>query len=341
MTGVNLRREGYVGRITLARPEALNALNGAMAEAISSALDAWERDEAVRLVLIDAEGERAFCAGGDIRDVYATGRQGDFGFGRRFFEAEYRLNARIAGYPKPFVALINGFCMGGGVGLACHAGQRVVGESAQIAMPECGIGLVPDVGASHLLGRAPGRLGEYLGLTGERMGPGEAIAAGFADHLVPEADWPALVARLVDTGEPDLVAAAAAPAPPARLSALADRIDDAFSAPDLAVLTARLEVSDWGHGVLRTLARMSPLSMACTLALVRAARTEPGVQAALVREHRFSWRAASDGDLLEGIRAQVIDKDRRPQWRHAMDDLDPAEVAAMLAPLGTDELALR
>lgn len=340
MTGVRIRREGRAGHITLARPEALNALDGAMAEAMLAAFDAFATDASLRLVILDAEGTRAFCAGGDIRHIYTTGRRGDFAPSRAFFAAEYRLNARIAGFPKPVVPLIQGFCMGGGVGLAGHAAHRVIGETVQVAMPECAIGLVPDVGASHLLARAPGRLGEYLGLTGHRMGPGDALHAGFADLFVPQAAWPELVARLAETGDPDIVAAFAEASPDSPLQARGDEIEAAFSAPDLATLAARLEVGDWGHGVLEILARQSPLSMAATLALVRAARAEPGVEAALIREHRFAWRAASEGELLEGIRAAVIDKDRRPQWRHAMDDLDPAEVAAMLAPLGTEELEL-
>ncbi len=340
MTGIHIRVEGRVGRITLTRPKALNALSHAMAGAIDRALVAWADDPAVALVLIDAEGERAFCAGGDIAAVYETGRRGDFDRARRFWAEEYRMNARIARYPKPYVALLHGFVMGGGVGIAGHGSHRIVGESVQVAMPECGIGLVPDVGGSQLLADAPGRLGEYLGLTGARMGPGDALLAGFADSFVPEAAWPALVAELVATGDPAAIAARAVPAPAAPLADLREAIDDAFEAPDLAVLAARLEASDWGHGVLKVLARQSPLSMACTLELVRAARRDPGIEKALRREMRFTWRSASDGDLLEGIRAAVIDKDRNPVWRDTLDSLRPEDVAAMLAPLGGDDLDL-
>jgi enoyl-CoA hydratase len=341
MSEAAIRIEGCAGRITLTRPQALNALSPAMIAAITGALDAWREDERVALVVVDGEGPGAFCAGGDIAAVYHAGRRGDFGFARGFWADEYRMNATIARYRKPIVALMHGFVMGGGVGIGGHASHRVVGESAQIAMPECGIGLIPDVGGTHLLSRAPGALGEYLGLTGTRMGPGDAILAGFADHFVPEARWPALVTALCASGDPSAVADAAEPAPEPALAALREPVDAAFDdAADLAAIAARLETSDWGHSVLRTLARQSPLSMACTLALVRAARRDPGIEKALRREFRFTWRSQEDGDLLEGIRAAVIDKDRSPVWRDGLDGVHADQVAAMLAPLGADEFVL-
>lgn len=338
MSDLHIRREGRAGRITLARPQALNALTHAMARGIDAALRAWRDDPDVALVLIDAAGERAFCAGGDLHEVYDAGRRGDFGHTRRCWADEYRLNVAIARYPKPYVALMQGYVLGGGVGVASHGSHRIVGDTSRVAMPECAIGLVPDVGGTHLLARAPGRLGEYLGLSGHRMDAGEAIAAGFAGHYVPEAVWPELAARLTETGDPDEIATFERTAPGDGLAPLRVEIDDAFSARDLATLMSRLATTDWGQGVRATLARRSPLSMACTLALVRAARAEPGIEAAVTREFRFTARSVSDGDLLEGIRAQVIDKDRRPLWRHAIDDVRPADVEAMLAPLGADDM---
>jgi enoyl-CoA hydratase/carnithine racemase len=291
----------------------------------------------VALVLIDADGPRAFCAGGDLQAIYDASRRGDFEHARRFWTEEYRANARIAAFSKPYVALTQGYVMGGGVGVSAHGRVRVAGDTTRVAMPECGIGLIPDVGGSHLLARAPGRLCEYLGLTGHQMDAGDAIHAGFADCYVPEADWPALTARLVD-GDAAAAAAFARPAPVSALAALQPQIDAAFDGPDLETIMARLAASDWGAGAVTTLQRRSPLSMACTLALVRAARDEPGVEAALTRELRFTARCLADGDLLEGIRAQVIDKDRRPQWRDVIDGVRPAQVAAMLAPLGDADL---
>jgi enoyl-CoA hydratase len=334
---VLIRREGRAGRITLARPKALNALTHPMALEIHAALDEWRRDPAVQLVIMDGEGERAFCAGGDIREVFRTAQDGNFAAARRFWFDEYRMNAAIARYPKPIVALMHGFVMGGGVGLGGHASHRVVGESARVAMPECAIGLIPDVGGSLLLGRAPGRLGEYLGLTGHRMGPADAIHAGFADQFVPEADWPAVIARLVDEADPGAVAKAARPAERAELPGLRGRVDAAFRAEGLPELLGALEGDAWGRGVLETLRGLSPLSMAATLVLVRAARQDSSIEGALAREYRFTFRSHAEGELLEGLRAAVIDRDRRPRWRDPIDGVHPRDVAHMLAPLGEHE----
>jgi enoyl-CoA hydratase len=337
---VRARKEGHAGRITLARPEALNALTLEMIRAIDAALRQWAADPEVRLVLLDAEGDRAFCAGGDIAFVYHAGRAGDFAAGRTFWAEEYIVNVRLARFPKPVVALMGGFVMGGGVGIGGHASRRVVGRTTRMAMPECMIGLVPDVGGSHLLGRAPGRLGEYLGLTGHRMEAGEAVLAGFADHFVPEENWPDLAASLVETGDPGAIASVETDPPVAPLAERLDAIDAAFAAPDLPSVLRSLPDDSWGTELASLLARQCPLSMAATLALVRAARLEPGIERAVAREFRFTWRASSGGEFLEGVRAAVIDKDRRPRWRDSIDSLDPGDVAAMLAPLDANELRL-
>ena len=340
MTEVATRIEGRAGRITLTRPQALNALTPPMVTAIQAALDAWRQDPAVALVLMDGEGERAFCAGGDVAEIYQRARHGDFAFARAFWAEEFRLNADIASYPKPVVVRMHGYVLGGGVGLASHASHRLVGETSRVAMPECTIGYVPDVGGTHLLARAPGHLGEYLGLTGHRMEPGDAILAGFADRFVAEDAWPALRERLIAGGDTAAIEAAAAAPPPAPLAPLRAAIDEAFSAPDIATVIARLEADDWGHGVLKTLRRQSPLSVTTTFAMVRAARAEPGLAAALAREYRVAWRIIEAGDMIEGVRAQVVDKDRSPQWADTLDGVTPARVAALMAPLGADELAL-
>ncbi|MFQ8431529.1 enoyl-CoA hydratase/isomerase family protein [Amaricoccus sp. W119] len=340
MSDISIRKEGRAGRITLTRPEALNALTLEMAAEVTAALDAWRDDDCVELVLMDAEGERAFCAGGDIAYIYRTSLTGDFASGRRFFTVEYWMNATIARYPKPVVVLAQGFVLGGGVGLSGHARHRVLGESTRVAMPECPIGLIPDVGGSLLLGLAPGRLGEYLGLSADRMDPGDALRAGFFDHFVPEADWPRLTAELVGSGDPGAIGAFAKPAPEPSLLPHFDTIEDAFSAPDLRTLAGRLEATDWGHEVLRRIRGSSPLSLACALELIRAARAEPGIEAALRREYRFTYRAGSRGEMIEGVRAAIIDKDRAPVWRDSLGSLRAEEVSAMLAPLGAEELRL-
>ncbi|MGO4854483.1 enoyl-CoA hydratase/isomerase family protein [Phaeovulum sp. W22_SRMD_FR3] len=338
---VSIRTEGQAGRITLTRPAALNALSYGMVQAIDAALVAWADDPAVRLVIIDAEGPRAFCAGGDVAAVYHMGRAGDVDGPRHFWRDEYRMNARIAEYPKPIVAFMQGFVMGGGVGLGCHAQHRIIGESTQMAMPETLIGLIPDVGGTHLLARAPGRLGEYLGLTGARMGPGDALAAGFADHFLPEASWPALKEALIHGGDPDaLKDEHTADAPLATpLADARDQIDALFCGADLSgILTAvSAATSDFATATAASLRRMSPLSMAATLALVRGARVAGTIRAALTQEFNFTARATRSSDFLEGVRAQLIDKDRQPRWQHASGaEVTEEEVAALLAPLGPE-----
>lgn len=329
MSDISIRRQGAAGRITLTRPAALNALTWDMARQIDAAVDDWATDEAIKLVVIDAEGDKAFCAGGDITDLYKSGMAGDFSSGRQFWAEEYRLNAKLAHYGKPIVVFMQGFTMGGGVGISCHSSHRVVGDSSRISMPECGIGLVPDVGGSLLLARAPGRTGEYLGLTGARMGPGDAIYCGFADHYVPEAEWPALIDALCETGQIDLPDTA----PEAPLAAQQDAIDLAFRGADLEEIIAASED--------KALTRNSPLSMACALQIIRRVRAADDIGFALGQEYRFTYRAMEEGDFLEGIRAQVIDKDRQPRWRYSTPaDLPEAAVRAMLLPLGDSELNL-
>lgn len=329
MGNLDIRRSGRAGRITFTRPQALNALDHQMALDLHAALNLWRDDPEIALIVIDAEGERAFCAGGDIAAVYHAGLAGDHQVGRAFFRDEYRMNAAIADYPKPVVAFMQGFVMGGGVGVGGHAGHRVVGDSTRIAMPEAGIGLIPDVGGSWLLARAPGRIGEYLALTAGRMGPGDAIHAGFADSYLPESEWPALIAMLEDTGDATRIIGVTPPESPLT------RLDlSAFGGHDMAAILEGLQARG-DKATLEILGRNSPLSMAAGLALVRAARGDARLQDALAREYRFTWRATAETDFLEGVRAQIIDKDRNPHW-----SADPSadHVGALLSPLGDEEL---
>ncbi|MBF9060699.1 enoyl-CoA hydratase/isomerase family protein [Rhodobacterales bacterium HKCCSP123] len=341
--GIHIRTEGRAGRITLDRPAALNALSYGMCQAIEGALDAWAGDDAVALVVIDAVGDKAFCAGGDIAEMHATGTAGDFAYGRRFWADEYRMNAKLFRFPKPVVSLMQGFTMGGGVGVGCHASHRVVCESSKIAMPECGIGLVPDVGGSLLLARAPGRLGEYLGTTGARMGPGDAIHAEFADYHIPREGWAALTAELCETGDWEAVDRAAGPAPDSPLSAAQAEIDRLFAGETIrdVLNLLKLSQSETATTALAAMGRNSPLSVACTIELVHRARLRDTIEHALEQEYRFTFRAMEKGDFLEGIRAAIIDKDKSPRWRHPdLDAVPAAEVSGMLLPLGADELKL-
>jgi enoyl-CoA hydratase/carnithine racemase len=341
MSDVLIRTEGRAGRITLNRPKALNALTPAMCGAIDTALAAWRDDPAVAVVLIDAAGDRAFCAGGDIAEVYRTGIAGDYAMPRDFWRDEYRMNARIDEYPKPVVSFLQGFTMGGGVGLGCHGSHRIVGETSKVAMPECTIGLAPDVGGSCILGRANGLLpgfGSWIGATGLRLGPGDAILVGFADAFAPEERWPDLKARIVETGAPpdDLP-----PPPDAAVLADRDRMSAHFDKPTPAATLASLEAddSDAARRALKAIRHNAPLATAAHLEMLRRLGPAPSLREALRAEYRYTWRSIAQGDFLEGIRALIIDKDKAPRWRHArIEDVTAEEVAAMLAPLGAAEL---
>jgi enoyl-CoA hydratase/carnithine racemase len=333
--------EGVVGRITLDRPQALNALTFAMIEAMDAQLTAWARDPAIALVMIDGAGGKAFCAGGDIQLLYQAMRSGDLATARRFFEVEYRLNHRIATYPKPYVALMQGIVIGGGVGVSAHGSHRIVTDKTLLALPECSIGLIPDVGATHLLGHAPGRLGEYIGLTGLRLNGPDAVAAGLADVVVPAGDITSVVAEIVETGRLDVFDDIGRTPVTSKLDAMMPEIDAAFSADSVPEIADRLAASkaDWAPAAHRAIQQACPLSLHCALVAIRAARDEPDVWDALRREYRFVWRALAQHDFAEGIRAAVIDKDRKPQWSRALlTGISADAVGAMLDGLGPDEL---
>lgn len=339
---ITCRADGRVGRITLTRPEALNALTHGMCLAISDALSAWQDDPRIHLVMIEGEGERAFCAGGDLASLYAAGRAGDFATAARFWADEYRMNAQLFRFPKPVVTFLHGYTLGGGVGLGCHGSHRIVGETSRIALPEVGVGLVPDVGGSLLLARAPGRLGEYLGLTARRMGPGDAILAEFADYFIPEALWPALKEALVETGDWEAIDRAAASPPEDALGTLRSQLDAHFAGETLGDILTSLSAAetDFARSSLEAIGGNAPLACAATVELIHRVRARDDIGFALAQEYRFTSRALEHGDFLEGIRAAVIDKDRKPNWQFAGQDVPQVRVAQMLMPLGDGELKL-
>ncbi|WP_170463893.1 enoyl-CoA hydratase/isomerase family protein [Ruegeria arenilitoris] len=341
MSDIYIRTTGRAGRITLTRPKALNALSYDMCMAIDTALRNWREDDAVDLIILDAEGEKAFCAGGDIAQLYDTGIKGDYEYGRTFWRDEYRLNALIFEYPKPVVSFLQGFTMGGGVGIGCHGSHRIVGETSQIALPECSIGLVPDVGSTLMLALAPGRLGEYLGTTGHRMGPADAILAGFADHYIPIQHWQDLIEMLEASGNADSLEAHSETPPEGSLTALQSQIDGDFGGETLGDIQNSLQNSDNDNAAaaLKLIGRNSPLSMACTVEMLHRLRSPTlTMRKALEMEYRFTYRAMEHGDFLEGIRAQIIDKDRNPSWQHQGQDVPAVAVSNMLQPLGADTL---
>ncbi len=333
-----LRKEGRAGRVTLNRPDALNALTAYMSVALEAALDDWRHDAEVELVVVDATGPKAFCAGGDIADLYARGCAGDFEFGRAFWEQEYRLNLKISTYPKPVVVFMHGFVMGGGVGVASHASHRIVGECTKVAMPECGIGLMPDVGGSFLLGRAPGEAGVYLGLTGTRMGPADSIYATFADHFVPKADWETLKARLIADADIGAILAAEQTAPDGTLATDAELIDELFGSKTVPEIVNALSESEaeFAATAQKKIAKGAPLAVACALVSIRKARAGD-LKKALQQEFRFAYRCQEQGDFLEGIRAQIIDRDFSPKWQHKGADVPPHDIEHMLDDLGLHE----
>lgn len=342
MTDIHIRQDGHAGRITLQRPQALNALTYDMCLAIETALWAWRSDPTVKLVLLDAEGDKAFCAGGDIAEMYATGTAGDYAYGQRFWRDEYRMNALIAEYPKPVISFLQGYTMGGGVGVGCHGSHRVVGDSSRIAMPECGIGLVPDVGGSLMLARAPGRLGEYLGLTTERMTAADAIHVGFADLFVPEDMWDSIKVGLCTSGNIAALTNLATNAPPSRLAASQDKIDALFAGmtlPDI-VNTLRSDPDDIAQTALQKIQRNAPLSMACMLEILQRLRTGTAdIRKALELEYRFTSRSMEKGDFIEGIRAAIIDKDKSPKWQHSLETVPDVDRTAMLQPVTGEKLS--
>lgn len=333
---VLIRTERSLGRITLNRPEAINALDLGMIERITAALDAWLDDTDVQTVLIDSAGERGLCAGGDVRGLSEQIIAGHPERAADFFRAEYAMNAVIAEYPKPVVAFADGITMGGGIGLAGHAAVRVVTERSRLAMPETRIGFTPDVGGTWLLARAPGRLGEYLGLTGTSMNASDAMYCGFADHFVPSDRLDAVrdaLAHRADPGSPnELVLLFDETPEPSKLAAARVWIDEAFAASSVGEIVARLRASDAedAAAAASALEEVSPTALAVTLDAVREARGMGGVREALEGEYRrVLWFVNEHPDLVEGIRAQLVDKDRSPKWRPpTIADLLPDAAAA-------------
>lgn len=318
---VLVRTEGALGRLTLNRPEAINALNAEMIEILTDTLTAWRDNTDVQIVLIDGAGERGMCAGGDVRALHGQIVAGHAEQTVEFFRAEYALNAMIAEYPKPVVAFADGITMGGGIGLAGHAAIRIVTERSKLAMPETRIGFTPDVGGTWLLGRAPGRFGEYFGLTGATMNGADALYLGFADHFVPsenlEALREALAFRADPTGPSEIVLLFDETPEPSQLPASREWIDEAFAADTVNEIVDRLQAlgSTEAAAAADLLAELAPTGLAVTLDAVREARASSGLRAALEGEYRrVLWFVNEHPDLVEGIRAQLVDKDRNPKW---------------------------
>ncbi|MAW89119.1 MAG: 3-hydroxyisobutyryl-CoA hydrolase [Phyllobacteriaceae bacterium] len=334
---------GRAGVITMTRPKALNALTHSMVQAMARAMDAWEGDDGVAVVVLRGEG-RAFCAGGDIMDIYRAGREGRVL--TAFFHDEYRLNARIHRFPKPWVSLIDGIVMGGGCGVSMNGAVRVFGDKGVIAMPEVGIGFFPDVGGSHFLPRLRGRSGFWMGLTGERVKQGDALAVGAATHAVASADFEALLDALCETGDAaaSLMRHSARPEPETGAQTFA-AIDRLFAGSSLEAVLSALEnaANEGDEFAARTLGTMntrSPTSLHVAFRQL-ALGADRSMDDCMRMEFRIVNRMLTGHDFYEGIRAVLVDRDNAPAWKPAgVDAVDPADIDAYFAPLPGGELPL-
>lgn len=328
--------EGALGRVHLNRPEVLNSLNLDMIRLIDAGLDQLEANPAVRAIALTGEGDRALCAGGDIKTLWSSGRS-EPEKSMTFWAEEYLLDARIHRLAKPWVAVMHGICMGGGVGLSIHGRHRIITERVKFATPEVTIGYFPDVGATWALSRAPRGLGLWIGLTGAVIGAADAIAAGLADAMVPTASIPALLADLAAGRAPQAAIAAHAADPgPSRLIAHAGLIEVAFARDDIAAIVASLRAdgSDFASETLAALARNSPTSLVLALHLLRAAAGAPDLETCLDSEFAANALILKGNDFYEGVRAAVIDKDRNPTWQPAeLGAVDAVALIAGLVPL--------
>ncbi len=319
-------KQGRIGLVTLNRPQALNALTRTMCIALHRQLMDWAMDDDVQAVVVEGAGGKAFCAGGDVVAMHRDGKAGSPDF-EGFFHDEYRMNQAIAHYPKPYVALVDGISMGGGVGISVHAPYRVATERTLFAMPETGIGLIPDVGGTHALPRFPGEFGTWAGLTGARVKGGDCVAIGYCTHFVPSAEIPALKERLANSHESvaEVLATFDSDPGPLTLPALRDGIDYLFSQNQVEDILSLLDDGDdWAQEQAATIRRMSPTSLKLTLHALRAGEGA-SIEQCLKLEYRMVSAIKQGHDFYEGVRAQLIDKDRAPKWSPArLEDVDIA-----------------
>lgn len=329
-----MKREGQAGTLLMNRPKALNALSLGMIREFQGALDAWKHDPAVKLVILEGAGGKAFCAGGDVRAVREAAIAGDRAPVSAFFTEEYAVNQGIAEFGKPWISLIDGVCMGGGIGLAVHNGPRVVTEKALLAMPETAIALFPDVGTSHVLPRLPGQLGTWLALTGARLRGADGVHTGLATHYVPSAKLPELREALTRTGDASVLDQFAESPPPASFAAHRALIDHAFAQGSMLAIIAALEADggEWAAEQVKTLRRMSPTSLSVSLELIRRGATMT-LRQCLDEELLLTGRVVHEHpDFREGVRSVLVDKDGSPAWQPAtLEAVDPAGVQAFFS----------
>ncbi|MGO9927229.1 MAG: enoyl-CoA hydratase/isomerase family protein, partial [Mycobacterium sp.] len=312
-----------------------------MVNALSAVLTRWENDDAVRAVVLSGAGERGLCAGGDVVAVYHSAREDGVGV-RKFWRDEYLLDGQIGRFAKPFVSLMDGIVMGGGVGVSAHGSVRVVTETSKVAMPEVGIGFIPDVGGAFILSRAPGALGLHAALTGAPFSGADAIAMGFADHYMPHSELDAFTAAIVADGVESALARHAVEPPPSELAAQRDWIDECYAGDSVADIVAALRGrrgpgAEAANAAADLIGTRSPIAASVALEAVRRAAKLETLEDVLIQDYRVSSACARSHDLVEGIRAQIIHKDRNPKWSPAtLAEITSADIDAYFAPVDDD-----
>ena len=333
------RIENGVGFVTLNRPKAINSLNQGMVARSARCSRHGSATPAVDAVVLSGAGERGLCAGGDVVAIYHSAR-GDKVEARRFWHDEYLMNGQIGRFPKKYVALMDGIVMGGGVGVGAHANTRIVTDTSKVAMPEVGIGFIPDVGGAYLLSRAPGSLGLHAALTGAPFSGADAIALGFADHFVPHDKLDTFTKAIAADGVERAIAAHAVEPPPSNLAAQREWIDDCYAGDTILDVVAALRGHDAeaAKDAANLIATRSPIALSVTLEAVRRAANLDTLEDVLAQDYRVSSASLRSHDLVEGIRAQLVDKDRNPKWSPAsLAEVTAADVDAYFAPVD-DEL---
>ncbi len=347
MSDVLVRVAGACGRITLNRPRAINALTPEMTGTMYTALMAWASDPSIHFVLLDGAGERGLCAGGDVRAMYHAVVAGQPHIPEAFFRDEYRLNYFISRYPKPYVALMEGIVMGGGIGVSAHGSHRIVTERSELAMPETAIGFIPDVGGTYLLGTAPDECGTYLGLTGNRIGAADALYCRLADLIVPSERLAALTADLekcADTAAmEDCLRDYATQAPTQGTLEPQAWIAECFAYGTIEDIFAALDrhTDPRAHLALKELGTKSPTSLKVTLSALRNGRESNDLAACLQQEYRIAQVCLKEHDFTEGVRAALVDKDRNPKWRpERLEEVTPEDVRRYFSLEGIQKLDL-
>jgi enoyl-CoA hydratase len=336
---IKSEKRGFLGLLTLDRPQALNALTHGMISAIATQLQAWAADNTIKMVAIRGAGDRAFCAGGDIRAVHQAVVSGDSDEGAALLRDEYRMNAAIGSYPKPYIALLHGITMGGGAGISVHGVIRLADASLAFAMPETGIGFIPDVGSSYFLSRIPDEIGTYLGLTGNRIGLEDSLETGLVTHAVANTDFEAVIEQL---SQGEMVEKAIAPfvrkTKPGLLREHRRRIATIFSAASVEAILERLDRdgSDFARETAQVIRTRSPTSLKLVLRQLREAR-QLDLRHCLAMEFRLAVRVMKMPDFREGVRAALVDKDRNPKWQPP-SLAGVGEIEPFFASLGKDEL---